>query len=172
MGRCLLGMAAGVPNDDVLSERWGGGVDDRPGMGGALATAAAMCAVSITNDQGDALWRRATWRGYALGTRRRGSEAVDLLEESHGTQTGRVYPSSSRRDQTGGVRVGRRTCQRAAREGAGRTCVSAIDGWSDSRSSVEQLMSTKTKHREPCAVECVPTAVLKSSGEGPRRVQS
>lgn len=40
-------------------------------------------------------------------------------------------------------------CQRAAREGAGRTCVSAMDdGWSDSRPwSGEQLtMSTASKH--------------------------
>lgn len=41
-GMCLLGIAAGVPRDDVLSDRCGGGVDVRLGMGIALATAAAM----------------------------------------------------------------------------------------------------------------------------------
>lgn len=45
VGMCLLGMAVGVPRDDVLSERCGGGVVEREGMGNALlATAAAMVA--------------------------------------------------------------------------------------------------------------------------------
>jgi hypothetical protein len=49
-GMCLLGMAVGVPRDDVFSDRCGGGVDDRDGMGIALlATAAAMVA-SDTSD--------------------------------------------------------------------------------------------------------------------------
>lgn len=43
-GMCLLGMAAGVPRDEVFSDRCGGGVDERPGIGGNLATAAAMLA--------------------------------------------------------------------------------------------------------------------------------
>jgi hypothetical protein len=42
---CLFGIAVGVPRDDVLSDRCGGGVDDREGIGNALlATAAAMLA--------------------------------------------------------------------------------------------------------------------------------
>lgn len=45
VGMCLLGMAVGVPRDDVLSKRCGGGVVEREGMGNALlATAAAMVA--------------------------------------------------------------------------------------------------------------------------------
>jgi hypothetical protein len=48
-GMCLLGTATGVPRDDVLSDRCCGGVDDREGMGIALATAAAMVA-SDTSD--------------------------------------------------------------------------------------------------------------------------
>jgi hypothetical protein len=44
-GMCLLGIAAGVPRVDVLSDRCGGGVGDRVGTGSALATAAAMLAV-------------------------------------------------------------------------------------------------------------------------------
>lgn len=45
VGMCLLGMAVGVPRDDVLSERCCGGVVEREGMGNALlATAAAMVA--------------------------------------------------------------------------------------------------------------------------------
>lgn len=39
---CLLGMAIGVPRDEVLSDSCGGGVGERPGMSGGLATAAAM----------------------------------------------------------------------------------------------------------------------------------
>ena len=50
-GMCLLGMAAGVPRDEVLSERCGGGVAERPGMGGNLATAAAMVAKQKRDDQ-------------------------------------------------------------------------------------------------------------------------
>jgi hypothetical protein len=43
IGMCLLGIAVGVPRDVVLSDRCGGGVDDREGIGSALvATAAAM----------------------------------------------------------------------------------------------------------------------------------
>jgi hypothetical protein len=42
MGMCLLGTAAGVPRDEVLSVRCGGGVVDRPGKGGARATMVAM----------------------------------------------------------------------------------------------------------------------------------
>ena len=41
-GRCLLGMAAGVPRDDVLSVRCGGGVFGRSGSAGALATIVAI----------------------------------------------------------------------------------------------------------------------------------
>ena len=41
-GMCLLGTAAGVPREDVFNVRWGGGVEERSGIGGALATAAAM----------------------------------------------------------------------------------------------------------------------------------
>jgi hypothetical protein len=49
-GMCLLGMAVGAPRDDVLSDRCGGGVDDRDGMGIALlATAAAMLASDTSN---------------------------------------------------------------------------------------------------------------------------
>jgi len=41
-GMCLLGMAVGVPREEVLSDRCGGGVEERPGIEGYLATAAAM----------------------------------------------------------------------------------------------------------------------------------
>lgn len=44
-GMCLFGIAAGVPRDDVFSVRCGGGVDERPGMGGARATTAAIANV-------------------------------------------------------------------------------------------------------------------------------
>jgi len=45
-GMCLLGIAAGVPRDEVLSDRCvGGGVEVRAGIDGALATAAAMLAI-------------------------------------------------------------------------------------------------------------------------------
>jgi len=51
-GMCLLGTAAGVPRDEVLSDRCGGGVDVRCGMGiDALATAAVMLAVGANDDQ-------------------------------------------------------------------------------------------------------------------------
>lgn len=43
-GMCLFGMAWGVVPRDVLSVKCGGGVAARPGMGGALATTAAMVA--------------------------------------------------------------------------------------------------------------------------------
>jgi hypothetical protein len=46
-GMCLFGMAVGVPRDDVLSDRCGGGVDER-GICGVLATAAAMLAFEGT----------------------------------------------------------------------------------------------------------------------------
>ena len=46
-GMCLFGMAVGVPRDDVLSDRCGGGVDERS-ICGTLATAAAMLAVEGT----------------------------------------------------------------------------------------------------------------------------
>lgn len=51
-GMCLLGIAAGVPRDDVLSDRCGGGVDVRLGMGIALATAAAMFTGGANDNQG------------------------------------------------------------------------------------------------------------------------
>jgi hypothetical protein len=52
VGMCLLGMAAGVPRDDVLSERCGGGVGDREDIGSALvATAAAMVIVGMSDLQ-------------------------------------------------------------------------------------------------------------------------
>jgi hypothetical protein len=41
-GMCLLGTAVGVPREVVFSDRWGGGVEERPGIEGYLATAAAM----------------------------------------------------------------------------------------------------------------------------------
>ena len=46
-GMCLLGTAEGVPRDEVLSDRCGGGVDERAGTGNALATAAAILASQI-----------------------------------------------------------------------------------------------------------------------------
>jgi len=42
IGRCLFGIAAGVPLEEVLSVRCGGGVVGRSGMGGALATMVAI----------------------------------------------------------------------------------------------------------------------------------
>jgi hypothetical protein len=51
-GMCLLGIAVGVPRDDVLSDRCGGGVGEREGMGNALlATAAAMLIVRVSDVQ-------------------------------------------------------------------------------------------------------------------------
>lgn len=41
-GICLFGMATGVPRVVVFNVRWGGGVEERAGMCGALATTAAM----------------------------------------------------------------------------------------------------------------------------------
>lgn len=41
-GMCLFGTAAGVPLEEVFRVRCGGGVDDRAGKGGALATMVAM----------------------------------------------------------------------------------------------------------------------------------
>ena len=41
-GMCLLGIAVGVPREEVLSDRCGGGVEERPSIEGYLATAAAM----------------------------------------------------------------------------------------------------------------------------------
>lgn len=43
-GICLFGTATGVPREVVLRVRCGGGVVERPGMAGALATTAAMLA--------------------------------------------------------------------------------------------------------------------------------
>lgn len=42
IGRCLFGMAAGVPRDEVLRVRCGGGVFGRSGNAGALATIVAI----------------------------------------------------------------------------------------------------------------------------------
>ena len=42
IGRCLLGIAAGVPLEDVLSVRCGGGVVGRSGIGGGRATTVAI----------------------------------------------------------------------------------------------------------------------------------
>lgn len=50
-GRCLFGIAVGVPRDEVLSEMCVGGVEVRPGIGGALATAAAMPAIEVSTVQ-------------------------------------------------------------------------------------------------------------------------
>jgi hypothetical protein len=44
-GMCLLGIAAGVPREEVFKDRCGGGVEERSGMEGYLATAAAMLTV-------------------------------------------------------------------------------------------------------------------------------
>lgn len=64
-GMCLLGMAAGVPRDEVLSDRCDEGVDERA-IGNGLATAAAMLA-SQTFDECSR--RYATWDSalYAAG---------------------------------------------------------------------------------------------------------
>ena len=52
VGMCLLGMAAGAPRDDVLSDRCGGGVGDRDGIGNALvAIAVAMLIVGVSDAQ-------------------------------------------------------------------------------------------------------------------------
>ena len=45
-GMCLLGMAAGVPLDDVLRVRCGGGVDVRLVIVGTLATIVAIIQTS------------------------------------------------------------------------------------------------------------------------------
>jgi hypothetical protein len=50
-GRCLFGIAAGVPRDEVLSEMCVGGVEVRAGIAGALATAAAMLAIEVSTVQ-------------------------------------------------------------------------------------------------------------------------
>jgi hypothetical protein len=52
IGMCLLGMAVGVPRDVVLSDRCGGGVDEREGIGSAdlVATAAAMVANGASDE--------------------------------------------------------------------------------------------------------------------------
>lgn len=41
-GMCLLGTGTGAPRDEAFKRRCGGGVDERPGMCGALATTAAI----------------------------------------------------------------------------------------------------------------------------------
>ena len=48
IGRCLFGIAVGVPRDEVLSEMCVGGVEVRAGIAGALATAAAMLAIEVS----------------------------------------------------------------------------------------------------------------------------
>jgi len=50
-GRCLLGIAVGVPRDEVLSDMCVGGVEVPPSMGGALATAAAMLSIEVSTVQ-------------------------------------------------------------------------------------------------------------------------
>lgn len=50
IGICLLGIAAGVPRDDVLMDMCGGGVAERAGMSGGRATAAAMVASECRQD--------------------------------------------------------------------------------------------------------------------------
>jgi hypothetical protein len=50
MGMCLLGTAAGVPREEVLSDRCGGGVVDRAGIGGALATIVAMVLLMLQEE--------------------------------------------------------------------------------------------------------------------------
>jgi hypothetical protein len=49
-GMCLLGMAAGVPRDEVLRDRCAVVVEERLGMGRALATTAAMLARCDADD--------------------------------------------------------------------------------------------------------------------------
>lgn len=50
-GICLFGIAVGAPRDEVLSDRCVGGVEVRPGICGALATAAAMVAIERSTVQ-------------------------------------------------------------------------------------------------------------------------
>ena len=50
-GMCLLGIAVGVPRDEVLSDRCVEGVEVRPSICGALATAAAMLAIERSTVQ-------------------------------------------------------------------------------------------------------------------------
>jgi hypothetical protein len=45
IGKCLFGIAAGVPRVEVFSVRCGGGVLEPPGMGGARATIVAIAVV-------------------------------------------------------------------------------------------------------------------------------
>jgi hypothetical protein len=59
-GMCLLGIAVGVPREEVFSDRCGGGVEERPSIEGYLATAAAI----LTSPRpGGLRWGRrcATW---------------------------------------------------------------------------------------------------------------
>lgn len=44
-GKCLFGMAVGVPRVEVFSVRCGGGVLERPGIGSGRATTAAIASV-------------------------------------------------------------------------------------------------------------------------------
>ena len=46
-GMCLFGIAAGKPRDEVFRDRCSGGVGERPGIEGYLATAAAMSTIPM-----------------------------------------------------------------------------------------------------------------------------
>lgn len=78
-GMCLFGMAAGVPRDDVLSDRYGGGVGERLGtcMFGALATAAVMLTGCTVDDQCavEGTQRETTWLTSKTSRRLEGTDA-------------------------------------------------------------------------------------------------
>jgi hypothetical protein len=114
-GRCLLGTATGVPRDDVLSDRCCGGVEDREGMGIALATAAAMVA-SDTSDVGEA---------RNVSTRKHQSIWQDGSSRSSNRLIGAEYPfpiktaqwlrSGVERVQRAGCHAGCEECERCRR---------------------------------------------------------
>jgi hypothetical protein len=73
-GMCLLGIAAGVPRDEVLRERCVAVVEVRLGMDGALATAAAMLARCYVDDAVEGTRRGVgVWRGKRRARRLCGS---------------------------------------------------------------------------------------------------
>jgi hypothetical protein len=97
-GMCLFGIAAGVPRDEVFNDRCGGGVGERPGIEGYLATAAAMLTIPMSSvvNVGEG-----TQRGYMHLCGRRGQ-----LARSSTIAIGwimRIDPSQSR-GSGGGVK--------------------------------------------------------------------
>ena len=114
-GMCLFGTATGVPRVEVFSVRCGGGVEERAGMDGALATTAAMaggggCQVCVQLKARNVSWidvvGKDVWLDRALGWGR--ANGVGLPKTAYWAGYGHATDCMVRSDGKCGVPMSRK----------------------------------------------------------------